>query len=270
MGEVYRARDVKLHRDVAIKVLPDAFARDPERLIRFEREAQLLASLNHSHIAQVYGLVTADGEDGRAVSFIVMELVEGDDLSQRLAAGAIPVADVVPIAQQIAGALEAAHDQGIVHRDLKPANIKVRADGTVKVLDFGLAKALDPSAATMSSPTMTSPAMMTRAGIILGTAAYMAGSPARLPRWGPRGAGASEGTARRQAGGYLGVRLRGVRDAHGRPLFASDTVTESGRNGRACGTSVQDRIRTERCCRRPRLAGREFPRLHRTSAVGRA
>src|SRR5436190_21500052 len=135
MGEVYRARDGKLQRDVAIKVLPDLFAADPERLARFEREAQLLASLNHPNIAHVYGV------EERA---LVMELVEGEDLAQRLSRGPIPVEDAGPIARQIAEALEAAHELGIVHRDLKPANVKVRADGTVKVLDFGLAIGLSP------------------------------------------------------------------------------------------------------------------------------
>src|ERR671913_1967548 len=132
MGEVYRARDAKLGRDVALKILPDAFANDPDRLARFEREARTLATLNHPRIAQVYGF-----EDNRA---LVMELVEGEDLSARIARGAIPLDEALPIARQIAEALEAAHDAGIVHRDLKPANVKVRPDGTVKVLDFGLAK----------------------------------------------------------------------------------------------------------------------------------
>ncbi len=171
MGQVWRARDTRLNRDVALKCLPDSFANDAERLARFTREAQTLASLNHPHIAAIYGL-----EESNGVRALVMELVEGDDLSQRIARGAIPLDDALPIARQIAEALEAAHEQGIIHRDLKPANIKVRPDGTVKVLDFGLAKALDPAAASssaaMSSPTITSPAM-TQAGMILGTAAYM-------------------------------------------------------------------------------------------------
>ena len=131
MGEVYRAHDTKLHRDVALKVLPDSFAGDPDRFARFTREAQTLAALNHPHIAHVHGL-----EESGGVRALVMELVEGEDLSQRIARGAIPLADALPIAKQIAEALEAAHEQGIIHRDLKPANIKVRADGTVKVLDF--------------------------------------------------------------------------------------------------------------------------------------
>jgi len=171
MGEVYRARDAKLNRDVAIKVLPDSFATDPERLARFQREAQVLASLNHPNIAAIYGFEHTDG-----LQALVLELVEGPTLADRIAQGPFALEEALPIARQIAGALEAAHDQGIIHRDLKPANIKLRPDGTVKVLDFGLAKALDPigSATNVSqSPTITSPAMMTRAGIILGTAAYM-------------------------------------------------------------------------------------------------
>ena len=140
MGAVYRATDTSLSRQVAIKVLPDAFAADPERLARFEREAKTLASLNHPHIAAIYGLEKSAGPHA-----LVMELVEGEDLSQRIARGAIPLDEALPIAKQIAEALEAAHEQGIIHRDLKPANIKVRADGTVKVLDFGLAKAMEPA-----------------------------------------------------------------------------------------------------------------------------
>src|SRR6188472_2907441 len=132
MGEVYRARDSKLKREVAIKVMPDDVASDRERLARFQREAEVLASLNHPHIAHVYGI------EGNA---LVMELVEGEDLAQRIARGAVPIDEALPIARQIAEALEAAHDAGIIHRDLKPANVKVRPDGTVKVLDFGLAKA---------------------------------------------------------------------------------------------------------------------------------
>jgi hypothetical protein len=178
MGEVYRARDTKLGREVALKVLPEAFARDPGRLARFEREAKTLASLNHPHIAQIHGFEHSDG--GGA---LVMELVEGEDLSQRIARGPLPLDEALPIARQVAAALEAAHEQNIIHRDLKPANIKVRADGTVKVLDFGLAKVRDATGADQSagesaagpasSPTITSPAI-TAHGVILGTAAYMA------------------------------------------------------------------------------------------------
>jgi serine/threonine protein kinase/Tol biopolymer transport system component len=179
MGEVYRARDTKLNREVALKILPEVFARDADRLARFEREATTLASLNHPHIAQIHGV-----EDTGSTRALVMELVEGDDLSVRLARGAIPVDDAIGIARQIAEALESAHAVGIVHRDLKPANVKVRADGTVKVLDFGLAKALDPSGGSGredfdKSPTITSPAAMTAAGVILGTAAYMSPEQAR-------------------------------------------------------------------------------------------
>src|SRR6478736_3510678 len=130
MGEVYRARDTKLHRDVAIKVLPEFFAADPDRLARFQREAQTLAALNHPNIAHIHGLEESDG-----VRALVMELVEGEDLSQRIVRGALPLDEALPIAKQIADALEAAHEQGVIHRDLKPANIKVRPDGTVKVLD---------------------------------------------------------------------------------------------------------------------------------------
>jgi serine/threonine protein kinase len=140
MGEVYRARDTKLNRNVAIKFLLPAVARDPDRLARFGREAQLLASLNHPHIAQIFGLEGVDG-----MHALVMELVEGPTLAERIAHGAIPMPEALRISTQLAEALEAAHEQGIIHRDLKPANIKVREDGTVKVLDFGLAKALDPT-----------------------------------------------------------------------------------------------------------------------------
>ena len=140
MGEVYRARDTKLDRAVAIKILPEAFAADTERIARFQREARTLASLNHPNIAHIHGL-----EESNGVRALVMELVEGEDLAQRIARGAIPVDEALPIAKQMADALEAAHEQGIIHRDLKPANIKVRPDGTVKVLDFGLAKAMEPT-----------------------------------------------------------------------------------------------------------------------------
>ncbi len=177
MGEVYRATDTNLKRAVAIKVLPDAFAFDSERLARFQREAEVLASLNHPNIAQVYGLEGVDG--GKA---LVMELVEGPTLADRIAQGPIPLDDALPIARQVAEALEAAHEQGIIHRDLKPANVKVRGDGTVKVLDFGLAKAIEPigfgSSSLSQSPTITTPAM-TQMGMILGTAAYMSPEQAR-------------------------------------------------------------------------------------------
>ncbi|MDA1095507.1 MAG: serine/threonine-protein kinase [Acidobacteria bacterium] len=176
MGEVYQATDTNLKRQVAIKVLPAALASDAERLARFQREAEVLAALNHPHIAAIYGLERTDGQTA-----LVMELVEGPTLAERIALGAIPVEEALPIARQIAEALEAAHEQGIIHRDLKPANIKVRSDGTVKVLDFGLAKAMEPAAG--SSPSMSmSPTLSlqaTQAGMILGTAAYMSPEQAR-------------------------------------------------------------------------------------------
>ena len=181
MGEVYQATDTNLKRAVAIKVLPESLALDAERLARFQREAEVLAALNHPNIAQIHGLEKSDGTIA-----LVMELVEGPTLADRIAQGAIPVDEALPIAKQIAEALEAAHEQGIVHRDLKPANIKVRPDGTVKVLDFGLAKALEPASALGTSagqalsqaPTITTPAM-TVAGMILGTAAYMSPEQAK-------------------------------------------------------------------------------------------
>jgi serine/threonine protein kinase/Tol biopolymer transport system component len=215
MGQVYRARDTKLDRDVAIKILPDAFASDPERLARFEREAKTLASLNHPNIAAIYGFESfRDASGTPPLTALVMELVEGEDLSHKLdglrakgshlrASGAsagqagLPLDEALPIAKQIADALEAAHEQGIVHRDLKPANIKVRSDGTVKVLDFGLAKAMGPAEAghygstgedvrgvrlqpdLTHSPTMLSPAQLSGVGVILGTAAYMAPEQAK-------------------------------------------------------------------------------------------
>jgi serine/threonine-protein kinase len=186
MGEVYRARDTRLQRDVALKILPDAFASDAERLARFEREAQVLASLNHPNIAAIHGLEESPGEAGHQVRALVLELVEGETLADRLVSGALPLDEVLSIARQIADALEAAHEQGIVHRDLKPANIKVRPDGTVKVLDFGLAKLAQapgpgPQASVNGltvSPTITTPAM-TQMGVIMGTAAYMSPEQAK-------------------------------------------------------------------------------------------
>src|SRR5262245_50850958 len=163
MGQVFRATDTKLKRQVAIKILPPTLAVDADRLARFQREAEVLASLNHPNIAAIHGL-----EEGGGMTALVMELVEGEDLSQRMTRSAIPPDEALPIAKQIAEALEAAHEQGVIHRDLKPANIKLRPDGTVKVLDFGLAKALDPPTAAIDisqSPTITRPAM-TRMGII--------------------------------------------------------------------------------------------------------
>src|SRR6186713_636967 len=179
MGEVYRARDSKLARDVALKVLPDAFAADADRLARFHREAQVLGALNHPNIAHLYGF-----EDAGTTHALVMELVEGPTLAARLDRGAVPLTEALAIAKQIAVAVEAAHEQRIVHRDLKPANVKVKDDGTVKVLDFGLAKALEGSTATHNSgslslsPTVAGPAM-TGVGMIMGTAAYMSPEQAK-------------------------------------------------------------------------------------------
>jgi eukaryotic-like serine/threonine-protein kinase len=172
MGEVYRARDTKLGRDVALKILPELFAADPERLVRFEREAKTLATLNHPHIAQIHGV-----EESSGVRALVMELVDGEDLGQRIAGGPLPLDEALAIAKQIAEALEAAHEAGIIHRDLKPANMKLRPDGTVKVLDFGLAKAAATDIDVANSPTYTMAA--TELGVIVGTAAYMAPEQAR-------------------------------------------------------------------------------------------
>ena len=177
MGEVYRARDTKLDRDVALKVLPQAFTDDPDRLARFEREAKVLASLNHPNIGHIYGLEEAEGQKA-----LVLELVEGPTLAERIKQGPIPVDEALPIAKQIAEALEAAHEQGIIHRDLKPANIKVKDDGMVKVLDFGLAKAFQPDASDVSasmSPTISLTAAATQMGMVIGTAAYMSPEQAK-------------------------------------------------------------------------------------------
>jgi serine/threonine-protein kinase len=180
MGEVYRARDTKLGRDVAIKVLSDGFTHDAERIARFQREAQILASLNHPHIAAIYGLEEANGSQ-----FLILELVDGDTLADRLTAGALPLGETVAIARQVADALQAAHEKRIIHRDLKPSNIALTRDGHVKVLDFGLAKALAGDAASTTAgdlsqaPTIKSPTQMTAVGVILGTAAYMAPEQAK-------------------------------------------------------------------------------------------
>src|SRR6266852_1917484 len=179
MGEVYRARDTKLGRDVALKLLPDTFTHDPERLARFRREAQVLAALNHPNIAAIYGL-----EEAQDAQFLVLELVDGKTLAHRIADGPVPVDEAIAIARQIAEALGAAHDKGIVHRDLKPSNIGITRDGDVKVLDFGLAKAVESGSASpagdqspSASPTLTF--ATTAAGVILGTAAYMAHEQAK-------------------------------------------------------------------------------------------
>ncbi len=211
MGEVYRARDTKLNRDVALKILPDVFARDPDRLLRFRREAQVLASLNHPNIGHIYGL-----EDGPSMA-LVLELVEGPTLADRIGAGAIPLPEAIPIASQIVAAIEAAHEQGIIHRDLKPGNVKVREDGTVKVLDFGLAKAFlpdsdQPSASAMNSPTIT--AHGTAVGMILGTAAYMAPEQAK-----------GKAVDKRADMWAFGVVL--VEMLTGRRLFDAETVPET-------------------------------------------
>ena len=177
MGQVWQATDTQLGRQVALKILPGAFAADPDRLARFKREAQILASLNHPNIGAIYGIEEAEGT--RA---LVLELVEGPTLADRIAQGAMPIEDALPIARQIAEALEAAHEAGVIHRDLKPANIKVREDGTVKVLDFGLAKAFQPDAGDPNlsqSPTISLTAAATQMGMVIGTAAYMAPEQAR-------------------------------------------------------------------------------------------
>src|SRR5215467_2487397 len=171
MGEVYRARDLKLKREVAIKILPTEFAEDTDRVSRFQREAELLASLNHPNIAAIYDL-----EEANATRFLVLELIEGETLAERIHQGPIPLEDSLDIAKRICEALEAAHEKGIVHRDLKPANVKVTPDGKVKVLDFGLAKAVESTSnntALSNSPTLVNSLGATNAGMIIGTAAYM-------------------------------------------------------------------------------------------------
>src|SRR5688500_9765330 len=214
MGEVYRATDSRLDREVAIKVLPAAFTADPERLARFEREAKLLAQLHHPNIAAIHGL-----EESGGTRALVMELVEGEDLATIVARGPLPLDEALAIARQIAEALEAAHEHGIVHRDLKPANVKVRPDGTVKVLDFGLAKALDPSAgrsaatALANSPTLTA-AHGTQLGVVLGTAAYMSPEQAR--------GGAVDERADVWAFGVVLFEM-----LTGRSLFAGETVSDT-------------------------------------------
>jgi len=177
MGVVWKAIDTTLDREVAIKVLPAQLAAHPERLARFDREAKLLASLNHPNIAAVYGFQEHEG-----VRFVVLELVDGEDLSERIERGALPVGDALEVAAQIADALAAAHDKGVIHRDLKPANVRLTPDGTVKVLDFGLAKSLDADESESGGDTSASPTMTTGGtafGVILGTAGYMSPEQAR-------------------------------------------------------------------------------------------
>ena len=215
MGEVYRARDTRLNRDVAIKVLPPVFAADPGRLARFEREAQTLAALNHPHIAHIHGVI---GPAESAPHALVMEFVEGEDLAARLQRGPLPLDEALSITQQIADALEAAHERGVIHRDLKPANVKVTPEGSVKVLDFGLAKATESSSGILSgplsdSPTVTSPAV-TRLGVILGTAGYMAPEQAK-----------GKPVDRRADIWALGVVFFEM--LTGKMLFVGETVTET-------------------------------------------
>ncbi|MCH7604071.1 MAG: serine/threonine protein kinase, partial [Planctomycetes bacterium] len=178
MGVVYLARDTKLDRDVAIKALPAEFAEDKERLDRFEREAKLLASLNHPHIATIFGLEEADGNQ-----YLILEYIEGETLAERLERGAIPVSEALPIAGQIAEAMEAAHEKGVIHRDLKPANIKFTSDEQVKVLDFGLAKSVETKSLTdteiANSPTIVATGSPTMPGVVLGTAGYLSPEHAR-------------------------------------------------------------------------------------------
>ena len=205
MGEVYRATDAKLGRDVAIKVLPTELARDPERLGRFEREAKLLAALNHSNIAHVYGFESATLADGSTAHFLAMELVPGEDLGERLERGPIPIDEALAFAKQIAEALEEAHEKGIVHRDLKPANVKVTPDGKVKVLDFGLAKALTGEGSGTASSADLCAVADPRPHRHRGRA-HPRHRRLHVPRASPR-------EDRRQARRHLGLRRRAVGDA---------------------------------------------------------
>ena len=227
MGEVYRAHDVDLNRDVALKILPEPFALDPDRLARFKREAQVLASLNHPNIATIHGF-----EESNGVQALVLELVEGPTLADRIAQGPIPIDEALPIARQIAEGLEAAHEQGIIHRDLKPANVKLRPDGTVKVLDFGLAKVLQPEATTAGDLT-ASPTITTRSMVQRGAAAWHG----RVYE-----SRAGQGTSGRQTERRLGVRRGALRNAVG-----------------------SDGIQGRRCVRDALGGGRQGHRLDRAS-----
>src|SRR5688572_2625628 len=218
MGEVYQAADTKLGRSVAIKVLPEGFSHDAERVARFQREARVLASLNHPNVAAIYGVEEVNGRH-----FLVMELVPGDTLEERIRRGAVPLGEALIIAKQIAEALEEAHEAGIVHRDLKPANIKVTADDKVKVLDFGLAKTAQAESSNVSlsmSPTMAPAALTgagsgaTQAGVIMGTAAYMSPEQAR-----------GRVVDRRTDIWAFGVVL--FRMLTGGPIFGGETVTDT-------------------------------------------
>jgi serine/threonine protein kinase len=218
MGEVYRARDTKLGRDVAIKIPPRAATSDPDRLARFEREARVLAALNHPNIAIIHDFEKADG-----VRALVMELVEGETLADRIAWGSMPIDEALLMAKQIAQALEAAHEQGIVHRDLKPANVKIRPDGTVKVLDFGLAKALDTAAhpGDASQSATADSRALTHTGVILGTAPYMAPEQAR--------GGAADRRADIWAFGCVLFEMLAGRSAFGKPTVSEVRAASTSR-----------------------------------------
>src|SRR5450759_92216 len=245
MGEVYQAHDTKLGRDVAIKVLPEAFAHDPERLARFQREAKMLASLNHPNIATIYGL-----EQFGDTHYLVIELVPGDTLQQRVKRdGPVPIDEALGIAKQIAEALEAAHEKGIIHRDLKPANVKVTPEGKVKVLDFGLAKAFagDTSTEDMgNSPTLSMAATMQ--GVILGTAAYMSPEQAK-------GKAVDKRTDIWAFGAVLYELLTGKPAFHGEDvgdILASVVKTEPAFDALPANISPSIRVLLQRCLRKDR------------------
>src|SRR6202795_4312108 len=245
MGEVYKAHDTKLRRDVAIKVLPESFARDADRLARFRREAQLLASLNHTNIATIYNI-----EDSNNTTYLVMELVPGETLAERIKReGAVPVEEALTISKQIAEALEAAHEKGIIHRDLKPANVKLTPEGKVKVLDFGLAKAFagDATNEDMSnSPTLSMAATMQ--GVILGTAAYM--SPEQS-----RGKGVAKRTDIWALGAVLFELLTGKPAFHGEDvgdILASAVKMEPNWTALPANISPSIRLLLQRCLRQDR------------------